>query len=117
MNLTNRVLFWAPRVISMLFIAFVSMFALDVFQESLGFWRTIAALAIHLIPSFALAAALIVSWRWEWVGALLFTAFAIFFAVIVRSNIAGKAMFVIPCVITAGLFLMNWLKRTELHAR
>ncbi len=117
MNLSNRVLFWTPRLLSILFIAFVSLFALDVFQESLGFWRTIVALAIHLVPSFALLAALIVAWRWEWVGTLLFTAFAVFFAAIVRSNVAGKSMFVIPCLLTAGLFLMNWLKRAELHAR
>jgi hypothetical protein len=107
----NRALFWAPRALCILFIAFVSLFALDVFQEGRGFWQTVAALAMHLIPSFVMIAVLAVAWRREWVGTLLFGAFVVLFAIIVRAPWWGKAMFVVPCVATAWLFLLNWRRR------
>lgn len=104
----TRALFWAPRALSILFIGFVSLFALDVFQESFGFWQILVALTIHLIPSFFMLAALVMAWRWEWVGTVLFGACGIFFAVIVRAPWLGKAMFAVPCLLTAWLFYMNW---------
>jgi hypothetical protein len=104
-------LFWAPRVLCILAIAFVSLFALDVFQQARGFWPTIAALAMHLVPSFAMIAALAVAWRWEWVGTLLFGVCAVFFAIVVRAPWWGKAIFVAPCLATARLFLLNWRRR------
>jgi hypothetical protein len=66
------VLFWSPRVLSILFTAFVSVFALDVFGEGHGFWQTCLALLMHLVPSALLLAALLVAWRHQCVGAILF---------------------------------------------
>jgi hypothetical protein len=115
--ISRRVLFWAPRALCIAFIAFVSMFALDVFGEVHGFWRTLGALAMHLVPTFVMLAALAVAWRWEWVGTALFAAFAVAFTYIVRGQWWVKMMFAVPCLVTACLFLLNWLKRAELHAR
>src|SRR5262249_53398337 len=67
---SKRLLFWTPRVLCLLFAAFISLFALDVFGESRGFWQTALALAMHLIPTFILLAVLALSWRWEWIGGL-----------------------------------------------
>src|ERR1035441_3495384 len=53
---TKRFLFWTPRIICILFACFVSIFALDVFQENHGFWNTLLALLIHLIPTGLLRA-------------------------------------------------------------
>ena len=73
-QLSKRALFWTPRALSILFIAFLSLFALDVFDGHLGFWQTALALTMHLIPSFVLIAALVLAWRWEWIGAALYGA-------------------------------------------
>ena len=73
-QLSKRALFWTPRALSILFIAFLSLFALDVFGEHSGFWQTALALTMHLIPSFVLIAALVLAWRWEWIGAALYGA-------------------------------------------
>jgi hypothetical protein len=40
----KRFLFRAPRVLSILFAAFVTVFTLDVFSEHYGFWETLFAL-------------------------------------------------------------------------
>lgn len=113
----SRALFWAPRALCIAFIAFVSMLALDVFGQGHGFWRTLGALAMHLIPTFVMVAALAAAWRWEWVGTVLFTVCGVIFLFIVRGPWWTKMMFTVPCLVTACLFLLNWLKRAELHAR
>ena len=112
----NRTLFWAPRVLCLLFIAFVSMFALDVFGEAHSFGQLLIALTMHLIPTFVLVTFLVIAWRWEWFGAVAFTACAVFFMVMVRAGLGGKLLFAVPCLVTAWLFLMNWRKRMEHRA-
>ena len=77
----KRVLFWAPRILCILFAIFLSVFALDVFSEGYGFWQTIGALLLHLVPTFIVVIALLIGWRWEWVGAALFGAQAVFYLV------------------------------------
>jgi hypothetical protein len=57
----------------------MSLFALDVFGEGYRFSETILALLIHLIPSALLLVALIVAWRNEWLGGILFIGLGILF--------------------------------------
>lgn len=65
-------IFWAPRVLCILFALFLSLFVLDVFNEGYGFGETILALLIHLVPVYVVVIILAIAWRWEWVGAVLF---------------------------------------------
>ena len=65
-------MFWAPRLLTIAFLAFLSLFALDVFGTGRGFWWTLQAFLVHMIPMFVLAGVLALAWRWEWVGALVF---------------------------------------------
>jgi hypothetical protein len=124
-QLSRRTLFWTPRVLSILFIAFLSMFSLDVFGEGLSFWRTLQALTIHLIPSFVLIAALVLAWRWEWIGAGLYAAAGTLYVVWVlqhphlRAAIKLNWILVIagPAFAIAALFLVGWLKRAEIRPR
>lgn len=119
---TARALFWAPRAIAVAFIAFLSGFALDVFGTDQGFWRTLEAFLIHLLPSIALAAALILAWRWEWIGAAFFgSAAALYSGMVIRRTMPAnvKLMWILtiagPAFVVAALFLMNWLKRAEIR--
>jgi hypothetical protein len=106
----NRALFWAPRALCILFIAFVSLFALDVFGDGYGFWRTLAALVMHLIPSFVMVAALAVAWRWERVGTVVFAVFGVFFTV-VGPGVWIKMTFAAPCFVAASLFFVDWRQK------
>lgn len=124
-QLSRRALFWTPRALSIVFIAFLSLFALDVFDEHLGLWRTVLALTMHLIPSFVLIAALVLAWRWEWIGAALYAAAGLLYVtwVVSMSRPVPPAMRLIwiltiagPAFVIAGLFLTNWLKRGDLRA-
>lgn len=118
MNKTlKQILYWTPRIAGILFILFISLFALDIFDMNLNFWEIIVALFMHLIPSILLAIVLALAWRWEWVGALIFAGWSIFYVSTahgfhwsVYAIIAG-----IPLVIGI-FFLLNWIYHKELHA-
>ena len=70
---TLKIIHWSPRVICILAILFVSMFALDAFDSKLSVWQQIGGFAMHLVPSFILLVFLIIAWKWELVGGILFT--------------------------------------------
>ena len=67
-----KILHWTPRLICILAILFISLFALDSFSPDLTIWQQIGAFLIHLIPSFVLLAILIVAWKWEYIGGTIF---------------------------------------------
>lgn len=68
---------WAPRVLAMLLAAFFSLFAVDAFSERYSFFETIGKLLIHLIPSIIVIATVALAWKWELVGAIVFTVLSV----------------------------------------
>jgi hypothetical protein len=118
----NRFVYWFPRVLSIVFILFLSMFALDIFDMNLGFWGTIVGLFMHLIPSFILIIVLLFAWRYELVGAIVFTLFALFYiaqltATILMNPSDSLPWFVAitwsmtiagPALLIGILYFVNW---------
>jgi hypothetical protein len=115
----KQFLFWIPRILCILFALFLSLFSLDVFDEGLGFWETILALLLHLVPTYIVIAVLLLAWRWEWIGAVLFTALAVFYVVWAWGRFHWSAYAVIsgPLVLISILFLLNWIYRAQLRTR
>ena len=110
-----RALFWTPRVLCIAFAIFLSMFALDVFNEGYTFGQALVALMIHLIPTAIIVAVLIIAWRWEWVGAALFTVAGLWYLISNRAHPNWIVTISGPLFLIAALFLANWFKRAELH--
>jgi hypothetical protein len=106
----KRFLFWTPRILCILFAAFISMFALDVFNEHLGFWQTVLALLIHLIPTYLVLILLAVSWRWERIGGALLFALGIFYIVFSwgRFHWTVYAIIAGPLFLVGALFFLSW---------
>ena len=101
------------------------MFALDVFDEHLGFWPTVLALLMHSLPSIVLIAALILAWRREWVGSVLYAGAGLLYViwaatvqrpVPVSARLAWMLTIAGPAFVIAILFLLNWRKHEELRA-
>jgi hypothetical protein len=113
----KRILVWTPRILGILFALFVSIFALDVFGAGYGFWETILALMIHLAPVFVLLIGLAIAWRWEWVGAVVFLGFSVWYFVVFGGQFPWSvyAMMAGPPLLVGVLFLIDWLYRAELR--
>ena len=60
-----------PRILSILAIAFVCLFALDSFDHG-SISEQIQAFLIHMIPSFILMIILAIAWRRELIGGILY---------------------------------------------
>ena len=73
MKTSISLIYWLPRIICILAILFVSMFALDAFAPGLSVWQQLGDFLMHLIPSFVLLAVLIIAWKWELYGGIAFT--------------------------------------------
>ena len=123
-EVSKRALYWAPRALSIAFIVFLSLFALDMFGSGQGFWKTLPALAMHLIPSLVLVTVLVVAWRWEWIGAALYAAAGALYMVWAWQRPIPPAMKLIwiltiagPAFLIAVLFLANWLRHEELRTK
>ena len=118
-TIMKRVLFWTPRVLCILFAIFLSVFALDVFSEGYGLWQTIGALLLHLVPTSIVVIVLLIAWRWEWVGTVLFSALAVFYVVWTwgRFPLVTYLAMSGPLVLISVLFLFNWIYRAQLRTR
>jgi hypothetical protein len=111
----NKLLFWAPRVLCLLFAAFISIFAADAFGEGQGFWETALRLALHLIPTALILVILAISWRLEWVGAVLFTTLGVLYSLLFWGRFHWSAYAAISASLSliGLLFLTNWWSRSK----
>jgi len=113
----KRLLFWGPRGLTILFILFLGLFALDVFGEGYTFWETLVALFMHLIPNMIVALILILAWKWEWIGAVLFAGLGLFYILWSWGRFHISAYFAIsgPLFVVAVLFWLGWVYRKEIR--
>lgn len=112
-----RLLFWSPRILAIAFTLFLALFSLDAFNQVQGFWQTVLAFSLHLIPVAVVGAILIIAWRWEWVGAGLFALVALQYALKVLPRHVDWALTIAaPLLLIAALFLTNWIERAKLRS-
>jgi hypothetical protein len=106
----ERFIYWAPRVLSILFIAFLSLFSLDVFEEATSFWQVVVGLLMHNIPSFVLAG---VGGVMFIAAGLLYISFGIKNAPDWPSTIMWSLIIAGPAFLIGALFFINWSKREQ----
>jgi len=97
-NKQIKILFWLPRILAILFIAFVSLFALDVFEQKQWF----LALIMHLIPSYILIIFTIIAWKKEKIGGILFIIGGLAILIFFKSLVIT-----IPTFVIGVLFLIK----------
>ena len=116
----NKFIFWTPRIISILFVIFLALFSLDIFDGNYGFWGTIVGLFMHNIPAIILFVVIIISWKYEIVGGIAFILAGIFYIFMLLMNrqlewymllwsltIAG------PSILVGILFLIGWKQKRK----
>jgi hypothetical protein len=109
-------LFWTPRVLAILFTAFLSLFSLDVFGEGYGFWGTMLALVMHLVPTMIVLTALVIAWRWEAAGGILLIALGVWYLTSwPRFHWSAYLVISGPLILTGGLCLAGCAYRAMLR--
>ena len=111
----SRWMLWTPRVLGLLMSAYVALFALDAFGDGEGVLRTLVAFGMHLVPALALLLVVILSWRWEWVGAVVFIGGALAYAYMARGHLAWIVVIAGPLLLVGLAFLQSWVHHDELH--
>lgn len=117
---------WLPRVLCIMAILFISMFALDSFTPGLTIWEQIAGFLIHLIPSFVLLTALLVAWKWEKIGGIVLMALGLGlspFVFTMNLNRTGSIwvslgivmVINIPFVMVGALFILSSYLRKKVN--
>jgi hypothetical protein len=112
-------IYWAPRVASILFIIFLSLFSLDVISPELSLSQIFLGLLIHNIPVFVLIIVLIISWKYEIVGGIAYIAAGLLYIgmTFIQAEIpwyialSWSMTIALPAIIIGVLFMINWHKK------
>ena len=119
----RRFLFWTPRILCILFAVFISMFGLDMFGGRDPWWHQILGFLMHLIPVYILVAVLLLSWRWEWIGGLIFPGLGLFYIYWAWGrwrwpfNLVNCLTIAGPVFLVGCLFLIGWFFRAQIRHR
>ncbi len=121
-----KILFWLPRILCILAILFISLFALDAFQPNRSIWQQIGAFMMHLIPSFILLFLLLVAWKWEYIGGIIFIIIGVGFSPFIFKHnydmnhsvwmsLGIISMITLPFVVVGILFIMSHFQNKRTH--
>ena len=104
MKTSLKMIHWLPRIICILAILFISLFALDAFEHGTTIWQKIGAFLRHLIPSFILLIFLTIAWKWEFVGGIIFIIIGLAFSPYIfmhnynMNHSVALTLFIIMCI-------------------
>jgi len=110
----NKILYWSPRILAILFTIFLCLFSFDSFQDFSG-WQSILAVVIHLaIPAIVLLATGL-AWKKDLVGTAVFFCFALYYIYMVGLDrhwswyvsISG------PALLISFLYLLSWFQKRK----
>jgi hypothetical protein len=127
MKTSLRILHWTPRIICILAILFISLFAADSFTPEFTMWQQLGAFFMHLIPSFILCSMLFLAWKWELIGGIIITITGIVMSPLVfnlnhnrnhfsvTTSIGIILMITFPFIVVGILFIIShYLKKKKL---
>ena len=110
--------YWTPRILSIIFLLFLALFSLDVFEPGLSAKRIALGLFMHNLPVLILAILLIIAWKHELVGAVtFFLAGLAYILLLVTGNnfewfmLSWALIISGPAFLIGFLFLINWKRK------
>jgi hypothetical protein len=104
----EKFLFWTPRILAILAILFMMMFSLDCFE--MGGKDVLICLVMHNIPAFITIVVLVIAWKWELIGGLLFIAVSVAGTIYFNRSGDNWGVLVImtPFLVTGILFIVHY---------
>lgn len=117
----GRFIYWTPRLLAIIFIAFLALMSLDVISPELSTGQIALGMLMHNIPTIIMLVILIISWKREIVGGIAFIlaggAYIVFTA---QADLPWYIMLswagtiAAPAFLIGILFLVNWFKKKRI---
>lgn len=119
-----KIFHWTPRVLCILAISFISIFALDAFGHGNPILYQIRDFLMHLIPSFVLLLLLWLAWKKELIGGIIFLLIGLIFSpIIYNHNYAMNnsvsmslgiiAIITFPFILVGILFIVSYFLKKK----
>ncbi len=113
----KKILFWLPRILSICLLFLNFILAFDVYLEDWTLGEKNIGFIIHLIPFFIILTSLIIAWKRELSGSLIFIALGmimLIYILLFRIEM-WLSLFIIslPLIIIGLLFLLNYFLFTR----
>jgi len=116
----NRFVCWAPRILAILFLLYLAMFSLDIFDANYDFWGTVLGLFMHNIPVLVLLIVLIIAWKYELVGGIVFILAGLLYIIVTIGRVdewyialSWSLTIAGPAFLIGILFLLNRYKKRK----
>ena len=120
----TKILHYLPRILCIAAILFISIFAFDAFEAGKSFSEQIRAFFIQLIPSFILLVLLIIAWKYELTGGIIFCILALIFTPLIFNknydmnnsfwlSIGIVSSITIPFLIVGILFILSYFQKKK----
>ena len=124
MDKLEGLFYWLPRSLSIIAIIIVTAFSFDVFQSGESVAGQLEDLVIHLVPSYLLTVILVVAWKWEYTGGIIFLVIGLVSSPYVfygnysnnhsvTSSLVTILLVTVPFIIIGALFLVSYYKRKK----
>jgi len=113
---------WVPRILCILIIIFLGVFASDAFVAEHSMFQQVSDFLIHLVPSLILLLLLIIAWKRELIGGILFTILSLVMSPFLYSmnyeqnhnifmSLGVILIIALPILLTGILFIISYSKR------
>lgn len=116
----KKLLYFSPRVLSLMMVVFLMLFSLDVFKITTTTQDLVVGLVIHNLPALLLLITSIIAWKYELFGTVVFYIGAIIYGFMVFTNQLNFLMqlnwflsLATPLVFIGTLYLLNYLLLTR----
>jgi hypothetical protein len=119
----EKIIYWTPRILGILFLAFLFLFSLDVFSPEATTGEIALGLLVHNIPVIVLLLVLIISWKKEIIGGVVFTliGFLYFIMVTIEGIKEGVGLNILswnlvistPAIVIGALFIAGWINKKK----
>jgi hypothetical protein len=122
---TLKIIHWTPRILCILAIAFIELFAMDSFDQKFSIQEQLISFLMHSIPAIILVIFLITAWKWELVGGMMFMILGIGFSPFVFTmnyhmnqsvwiSLGIIASITFPFILVGALFILShFLKKKQ----
>jgi hypothetical protein len=116
---SGRFVHWAPRIASIVFVLFLTLFSLDVFEPGRSAAEMLVGFLVHNIPVFVLVAVTAIAWKRPLIGGISFVCAGILYIALVlfqgvrggldwRIALAWSVQLSGIAFVIGGLYVADW---------